>query len=203
MMNKEKLFRYFGANLEESRTIRQISIDLGIPYMTLNRLMKDMEKRGLVTTKKVGKSIACSLNKGNEITKQHMIIASESAKSDLAGKKPIIRRICEAIEERKSGEFSAVLFGSYAAGNEQKHSDIDIAFISNKKSAIKNIENELKSIEQIHGIEINTMIFTEKQFIGMLAAKEENVGKQILKNHVILHNSEMFWNIIYGVKNGI
>ena len=43
------------------------------------------------------------------------------------------------------------------------------------------------------------MIFTEKQFKEMLKIKEENVGKQILKNHVILHNPELFWNIIYGV----
>ena len=34
----------------------------------------------------------------------------------------------------------------------------------------------------------------------MLKEKEENVGKQVLKNHIILNNPEHFWEMVL---NGI
>ena len=198
MMNViEKLFRHFALDINKSSTIRQISLETKIPYMTLNRTIKKLEKQNLIITKKVGKSVVCSLNKDNKITKQHLILASESFKNDFIEKKILIKKINQIIKENKSKEFSAILFGSYAGGKEQKHSDIDIAFISESKEIIKKILNEFRTIEQIHDIEVNTMIFTKKQFSEMLKAHEENVGKQILNNHVILHNPELFWNIIY------
>jgi hypothetical protein len=32
---------------------------------------------------------------------------------------------------------------------------------------------------------------------AVLARKEENVGKQIMKNHAVMHNPELFWNSAY------
>ena len=200
MMNK--LFRYFSLNLAEERTIRQISLEARIPYMTLSRLVKELEKQALVVLKKHGQALVCSLNKANPLTKQHLILASEAFKNKFLEKKPLLREINFKIKEKAAPNFSAVLFGSYASGKEQKHSDVDLAFISDNKKLAQKIQSELRSLEQIHEIEINTMIFTERQFQEMLKSKEENVGKQILKNHVVLNNPELFWNLVYGVKNG-
>jgi len=199
MNNIERAFKYFGVNINKSKTIRQISLETKIPYMTLNRIIKKLKKQDLIITKKVGKSIVCSLNKDNDITKQHLIIASESLKNYFLERKPLIKKIHKIIEENKSKEFSAMLFGSYAEEREQKHSDVDLAFIYQSKRTIKNIQYELKTIEKIYDIEINLMIFSEKQFKEMLKAKEENVGKQILKNHIIMYNSVFFWNLVYEV----
>lgn len=193
---EHSLFRHLGLNIGKDKTIRQISLETKIPYMTLNRIIKKLEKQNLINTKKQGKAIICSLNKNNDITKHHIILASESFKNHFLEKKPLIKKIYEIIKNT-SKELSIVLFGSYAKEKEQKHSDIDIAFISNSKKLIKKIESEFRTIEQIHDTEINSMIFTEKQFKEMLRAKEENVGKQILKNRVILHNPELFWNLVY------
>ena len=35
----------------------------------------------------------------------------------------------------------------------------------------------------------------------MLKEKEHNVGKEILKKHIILYGEEYFWNLVW--KNGI
>ncbi len=199
MMNPlEKLFRYFALNIDKAKTIRQISLETKIPYMTLNRVIKKLEKQNLIITKKIGKSVVCSLNKDNLITKQHLILASESFKNQFIEKKPLIKKIYQIIGENKPKELSGILFGSYAAGKEQKHSDIDLAFITNSKETIKKIKDEFKAIEQIHDIEINIMVFTKKQFKEMLKAKEENVGKQILGNHIILYNPEIFFGGVYN-----
>ena len=47
---------------------------------------------------------------------------------------------------------------------------------------------------------INPIFVRKKEFKEMLKDKEENVGKQALKNHIILNNPEEFWKCIL---NGI
>ena len=44
------------------------------------------------------------------------------------------------------------------------------------------------------------MFFTEKEFVEMLKDENENVGKQALKNHVLLSGFSKFWGL---VENGI
>ena len=51
------------------------------------------------------------------------------------------------------------LFGSYAKSKQSEYSDIDLAFISDNKKLAKEIQSELRSLEQIHEIEINVMFF--------------------------------------------
>ena len=197
MMNyTNQLFRYFGLNLGKRATIRQISLETKIPYMTVNRIISRLSKESIVITERVGKSLICSLNIENRLIKQYLTISSESFKNDFLKKKPLISKIAQAVEEEGSNDFCAVLFGSYAAGKEGKHSDIDISFIG---KVGEDIAKEITSIEQIHDLEINTMKFTAKQFQEMLKTKEENVGKQIMKNHIILYNAELFWNVVYEV----
>lgn len=195
MNNTEKLFRYFCLNFNKEETIRQISIETRISYMTLNRIVKKLEKENLIITKKVGNSVLCSLNINNDITKYHLILASDSFRNDFIIKKPLIKKIAGILKDSLDADSSAILFGSYASGKEQKHSDIDIAFISEKE--IKKLKEGFRALEQIHSIEINFMQFSKEQYLEMLKSERENVGKQILKNHVILKNPELFWNLVY------
>ncbi|MBD3361428.1 hypothetical protein GF358_01420 [Candidatus Woesearchaeota archaeon] len=195
MRADKKIIQYFGKNLKKEKTIRQISLETKTPYMTVNRTIKELAENNIITLKKQGKATICTINTDNPLTKQHLILAEESYKNELIRKKPLLKKICQTLPENN---YSAILFGSYAKETEQKHSDIDIAFINQTP---KKIQNELRTIEQIHDIEINTMNFTKKQFQNMLKAKEENIGKQILKNHVILYNPELFWNITYEIIN--
>ena len=139
MNSEEMLFRHFGLNMDEGKTMRQISIDTGIAYMTLNRIIKELGKKGLVNTKKQGKAIICALNKNNPLTKQHIILASDAFKNELIEKKPLLKEISRIIQAITAQNTSAILFGSYAKSTEQKHSDIDIAIISNTKETAKKI----------------------------------------------------------------
>jgi len=43
---------------------------------------------------------------------------------------------------------------------------------------------------------INPIFVTKKEFELMLKDKEENIGKQVLKNHIILINPEEFWGCV-------
>ncbi len=43
---------------------------------------------------------------------------------------------------------------------------------------------------------INPIFITEAEFKKMLRDKDENVGKEALKNHIILNNPQKFWEMV-------
>lgn len=186
MNNLTPVFRYLGLRMEKRETIRQISIAAKIPYMTLNRVMKKLEKQNLIKTERIGKSLVCSLNKDNPITKHYLIIASENFKNELTEKDLTIKRICDIIEEKKTKNFSAILLGL-------QKKEMEILLIYKSEETIKEIEQELKKTK------LNDVIltkFSEEQFKEIIR-KKAPIAKRILEDHIILHNPEIFWNIIY------
>ncbi len=46
-------------------------------------------------------------------------------------------------------------------------------------------------------------VFTEEQFYEMLVNKEENYGKEIARNHMIVSGAQSFYRILFrAIKNG-
>jgi hypothetical protein len=81
--------------------------------------------------------------------------------------------------------------GATQKTNKQK-SDIDIIIInSNGKKSVSFSKYEL-----LYRKKINTIFITKKEIIKMIKDKEENIGKQVLRNHVILNNPGGFWECV-------
>ena len=57
-----------------SDTIRQISLSIGIPYMTTSRAIDDLAKIGLVRIRRVGRSKLCRLDKDSKLLESYMKI---------------------------------------------------------------------------------------------------------------------------------
>ena len=94
-----------------------------------------------------------------------------------------------------SPDYSLVLFGSYAKGKADKHSDLDIAIITpieNKEKA----ESIMNSIKRTTSLNLHPLEFTYKDFIEMLSSKENNVGKEIVKNNIIFKGYEQFYECL-------
>lgn len=91
--------------------------------------------------------------------------------------------------------FILLLFGSYAKNKQTHNSDIDICFIVPSQQK-KSIELKINSIINIFSKEIHNFIFSEKEFKNMINSKEYNVCYEILKNNVILHGLEEYYELI-------
>ena len=85
-----------------------------------------------------------------------------------------------------------VLFGSYAKNTQVKTSDIDLLVIN--KDGKRSIS--FSKYELLFKKKINPIFITKQEFKLMLKDKEENVGRQALKNHITLNNSEKFWGVV-------
>lgn len=183
MDNNMKIINYLGKHLKKSFTMLELSKAIEIPYATFYRTIQEMN--ALVTIQTVGKAKAVKLNTDNQVIKSYLTISSEEEKKEFLEKQPVIKKI---VGELNTTDI-VVLFGSLAKGTERTTSDIDILVI-NKKGE-KSLS--FSKYELLFKKKINPIFVTKAEFIHMLHENEENVGKQALENHIILHNSELFW----------
>jgi predicted nucleotidyltransferase len=186
MDNNFKIINYLGKYYDEAFTMHELSQTLKIPYATFYRTIQEM--KGLLIIKNVGKSKTLKLNMTNPIIHSYLAISSDQEKEEFIQNNSLIR----ILEKDLGTKDIVLLFGSYAKGTETKKSDIDIMVI-NKKGDKK---ISFSKHETLFDKEINPMFFKEREFILMLRDKEENVGKQALKDHIILNNPKRFWEVV-------
>jgi predicted nucleotidyltransferase len=141
--------------------------------------------KGIVLTRPVGKAKVVSLNLANPLIKPYLTISSDEEKKEFLKNQPILSKIASEL----STNDIVVLFGSYAKGIAADKSDIDILVIN--KTGNKSVS--FYKYETLFSKNINPLYVTKGEFERMLKDKEENVGKQALKNHIILNNPEGFW----------
>lgn len=186
MDNKLKITNYLGKNIKKGYTMHQLSKILRIPYASFYRSVQQM--KDLLVIETIGKSKVMRLNIFDDVIKAYLIISSYEERKDYLIKKPIIRKIASELKTKDV----VIIFGSYAKGKEIQRSDIDILIIN--KDGKKSIS--FSKYELLYQKKINPIFITKKEFKNMLKDKEENVGKQALKNHIQLNNPEEFWRLV-------
>jgi predicted nucleotidyltransferase len=187
MDNKLQIINYLGKNAEKRYTMHELSNLLYIPYATFYRTVQQMTD--LLKIEAVGKSKTISLDIRNSVIKAYLTISSDEERKEFLQKQPVIKKIAIELDTDEI----VILFGSYAKRKETGKSDIDILIINkggNRSLSFSKYELLFKKI-------INPMFITSKEFKKMLQDKEENVGKQALKNHIILMNPEKFWELVF------
>ncbi|MEW5897369.1 MAG: nucleotidyltransferase domain-containing protein [Nanoarchaeota archaeon] len=190
MDNKHKIINYLGKHLSGYFTMHELSKLVNIPYASFYRTVQRMND--VLNVEVVGKSKTVNLKIKNPVVKAHLTVSSDEEKKEFIKKQPIIKKIFMELNTNDV----VVLFGSYAKGNETEKSDIDLLIINQdgKKSL------SFSKYEILFKKKINPIFVTAKEFKKMLQDEEENVGKQVLKSHIILNNPEYFWEVVL---NGI
>jgi len=196
-----RIFEVFAKKPFEEYTLKQIKDLLKEKSNNvLSIAMKQFRKENLLKEKKVGKSSLLSLNLNNELTHYYIALANHFRLNNLTHK--IIGMIKESVE-KYTKFYSIVVFGSYASQEQDKHSDLDIAIIIEAEKKKKEIQRALNSVELKSILKLDEHIITKDEFLKMLKIEEENLGKQIAKKHLAVHNQQIFYAIIKeGRKNG-
>src|SRR3989338_5621011 len=180
MDNGLKIINYLGKHLEERFTMHELSKLLTIPYASFYRAIQQM--KDLLITETIGKSKVLKLNSKNSIIKAYLIISSDQEKKEFLQKHPVLKKISKDLHTKEV----VLLFGSYAKGKETEKSDIDLLVIN--KDGKKSLS--FSKYEVLFKKKFNPIFITAKEFKQMLQDKEENIGKQALKTHIILNNPE-------------
>jgi len=146
--------------------------------------LKELEKEGILKSKKKGSIKFYSLNLKYSQIKETIAMAELDKKTQFYQKHRKIAHIFKD-DERIVG-----LFGSYAKGTQKTGSDFDIFIIGKKKP--KDYDRKGEEFD----LEISIKYFTEKGFKELLNKKNSLIN-EIIKNHIIFFSTEKFINMIW------
>lgn len=196
-----KILEPLTRNILKEYTIKEIKEFCGEKSNNaLSLALKKFKEEGFVKERRVGRSLLYTLNIDNELVFNYiqLINTKKLPKSALRA----IERIKEDIEKHTSF-FSIVIFGSYSIGKQTKDSDLDIAVFIEEENKGKIIEAALKSSELKTPLKIDGHVISKDEFLEMLKADEENLGKQIARKHLSVYNPHIFYSLFKkGIKNG-
>ena len=120
-----------------------ISIKIGITPMGALKIMKRLEKQGILTSKKIGKAVFYKINLDKDYVADYLIFL---LKREAELSSPYIKRWINEARRINSADI-AILFGS-ALKKESKANDIDILIVTDQKR-FKKAKNEIEDINEI------------------------------------------------------
>lgn len=197
------IINVFRKNLFEEDSIRGIMKKAKKKsYGRIFDSMQDLTRKGIIKTRKSGKSVLCSINLENALALSYLsLLDSNEANSRIRGK--IAGNIAELMNSVPSDYFVFILTGSYAEGKATAKSDLDVVVIVEDTIDIRKILNTLKNKGELMTPEVHPYVFTKSEFLAMLLSGEMNYGKLIFKNRLIFFGAENYYRIIWrAIKNG-
>ncbi|MEK6816232.1 MAG: nucleotidyltransferase domain-containing protein [Nanoarchaeota archaeon] len=193
MKNKDAaIIRYLIENKMKELNILKISKGLRMDYKNIYSIVKRLEKESIVKLESFGQSSRVKL-----VSKVHPLIfeAEYSRRKELLKDKNLAVMLSDFKNALRTRCYVLLLFGSYAKRAQTKNSDIDLMLIvpDGREEAIeKDANGAVRSLP----LPIHCLVFSEKQFLEMAYAKEPNVGQEALKNNVILHGIEAYYEMV-------
>lgn len=160
----------------ENYNSRNLSKIIGISHVGTFKILKKLEKRGLLNSKTIGKAIIYSLKMENPVVLKEIELA-------LALESQLHNKWVEEFKEIKDKAKLGILFGSILK-NEKLAKDIDLLIISDKK-----MFNKIKKLVEIKNKvltkKIHLILQTTKDFKNDISKKNKTMLK-IIKNGIIL-----------------
>ena len=196
-----KIFEIFAKQPFAEFTRKQIKKETkGKSNNALALAINLLKKEEVLLEKKVGKSGLLTINLNNDLTFQYIALCNNqrigrAVKAAVARLKNEIGQITQF--------YSVVVFGSYAVNEQKKSSDLDIAIFIDGEEKRKHIEAAINSAKLKTLVEMDVHVIPKTEMIEMLTNNEENLGKQIAGKHLVVHNHQIFYDVIKeGMKRG-
>lgn len=192
MKGKEtEIIKLLIENRDKELSINQIAKLLKKDYKNTHNIISRLSKMQLVELKPFGNSHrVILLNNPNPL-----IFEAEYLRKNELLKSKDIAILYDSFKGLSSKLNILLVFGSYAKKVQTKHSDIDLMLIVPDAEEEK-MEKEIHTIGHILPLKIHINIFKENDFKAMNNSKEITVGSEAIKNNVILHGIESYYEMI-------
>lgn len=167
---------------------------------TLALAINLLKKEEVLIEQKVGKSGLLTLNLENDLTFYYLALCNNKRINHLV---QLALEILKKEIYENSLFYSAVIFGSYAIGEQKKDSDLDVAIFIESEEKRKQIEASINSAKLKSILKMDVHVISNAEMLEMLTNREENLGKQIARKHLAVHNHRIFYDILKeGIKHG-
>ena len=203
MLTKQQLaiLGVFKKDLFASLTFKQIKEESKQKSNNIVQIaLREFKEQNLVKTKITGDVTTYSLNLANNATLSYLNLINDLDLQKRKFPKEILSEAQKKIS-KQTDFFILIIFGSYAKNKATEKSDLDLAVIIESEQTKKEIAPLLETVKRREIKPIDYHIFTRDEFLEMLKAESENVGKQIYKNSIIYYGFIEYCNLIRGRKN--
>lgn len=203
MLTKQQLaiLGVFKKELFASLTFKQVK---ELSHQKSNNIvqiaLREFKTQNLVITKAIGDVTTYSLNLSNNLTLSYLNLINNLEIQKRKFPKEILLEIQKKIS-KQTPFFILIVFGSYAKNKATQQSDLDLAVIVESEPTKKEIAPFLETVKRREIKPIDNHIFTKEEFLEMLHAEPENVGKQIYKNNLIYYGFIEYCNMIRERRN--
>lgn len=196
-----KIFGIFAKNTFKEYTYKEIKqLIRENSNSVVQNSIKNFLKEELIRERSIGTSKLYSINHKNRKVYAYLDIYVQEHLPKLV--QDVIRDLREELDIH-TVFYSIVIFGSYAVNKQTDKSDLDIAVFFEETNKKNIIEAVLETIHRRSLIEIHGYAISKRDFLEMLKDRYENLGKQIVRKHLIVHNSNIFYSLLReGLKNG-
>ncbi len=182
----------FRADYRRQYYVREIALLVGRSHSTILPYLKELEKERVLTAKSIGKIKAYYLNMDSIIAREYLSMVEAQVTIEHLKRILLMRKVNDGLF-RMNPEGTIILFGSYAKGNYTKDSDIDLFYVGKIDDAGV---LRIRDIGKIYGKTINVKVLSLHLFEDAVRRKDPLV-KEVIKNHVLLHNPHLFVNILW------
>ena len=184
---KEKLIKYLIEH-KEPQSIMTASGAIVMDYKNTYNMVNEFQPT-IINKEKIGNT---NLIKLNLVPNQEIYNVENKRTQEFLSKNPKLKLIHKDIEEMGYPFMIVLIFGSYVKNTKMKGSDIDICIISDNKEKSKELINKLKLLS----LKLEVHEFTTYEFVSMIEKTQNNLGREIVKNNIILYGTENYYNLI-------
>ena len=194
-LNLTKIVEFLFRNTPNRFNVNQISRELKISVGSAYKILKSLEKKGILVSQKIGNGIYYVLNLDNkEAGSITELVLMESRNKSLS-KNSHASIYAKDLKDGEKLNKAIILFGSILESKDAK--DVDVLFIINKGKS-KAVEDFCMKLSNLRPKRINPLLMTMADFKENIK-KQDKVIADILKKGVILFGEDAVINILRGV----
>lgn len=170
IFNKNPLLilSYLSKNNLTDNISLHIAKELSLGVGSVHSILKEFVSIGLVTAKRVGKSVIYDVKKNNPMIKSFRVFDN-------------LLEIIQLVEELKTHTRKIILFGSCSRGEDNSESDIDLLIIADEeeKDAVMKLINEYEVEREVKPIIVDEIEFMDMEKSDAIFYKEIMKGIEL------------------------
>lgn len=174
---RERLLAYYFSNPEVSHYVRELSRILKVDSTNLSRELQSLSREGIFMYEEKGQQKYFRIDKSSPIFKELKSIILKTIGVEGAFK--------EALRRRSDVDF-AIIYGSFAKGQEDMRSDVDVLVVGDinfetMSDIAANIEHTLKR-------DVNIKLYSKEEFLQKKKSKDPFLISVLEDKYILIKN---------------